>query len=350
MPVLKRYYFNNSVLDYLIFLACALIGVLLIWLLSRFLLGRFIKRAEKTETTADNIICEIIKKRLVPIAYLIVLFFSTKLLVFTPRVYNAINTVFLALIVIMGALFVSSLLVFLFSKYWKNKNAGESNEMALRLLTFVIKLAVWIVALFLFLDNLGIKINSLIAGLGIGGIAIAFAAQAILADIFCFFSIFFDRPFEIGDYIVFGEFSGTVEHIGVKTTRLRTLSGEQLICSNTDLTSSRIRNYKTMRQRRIVFTLQVTHDTDHDRLREIPGMVKEIIEETPDTSFSRAHFAEFGEYSLDYTIVYYVLSGDYAKYMDVHQDILFKIKDAFDKSGIRFAYPTRTLHMGNPKS
>lgn len=350
MSFLNQYYFNNTVLDYLIFLACTLVGLLLVWILSRFLLGRLIKRAEKTKSTVDDVITGMIKKRLVPLAYLVVLFLSIQILVFTPQISIAINAVFLALIIIMGAMFASSLLVFLFSKYWKNRNTGESNEMALRLLAYVIKAAVWIVALFLFLDNLGIKINSLIAGLGIGGIALAFAAQSVLADIFCFFSIFFDRPFEIGDYIEIDEHMGTVEHIGIKTTRLRSLSGEQLVFSNTDLTNSRIKNYKTMRKRRISFTLQVRYDTAHDSLREIPGMVKEIIDGTPCASFDRAHFSEFGDFSLDYTVVYYVLSGDYKEYMDVHQDILLKINDAFKKSNIKFAYLTSTVYFGNPQS
>jgi small-conductance mechanosensitive channel len=157
------------------------------------------------------------------------------------------------------------------------------------------KTVVWGLALnSIVYDNIGVKITSLVTGLGIGGVAIAFAAQSALADVFCFFTIFFDKPFEIGDFIIAGDNMGTVEHIGVKTTRLRALGGEQLIASNADLTGSRIRNYKTLQQRRVSFTLGVPYDTPSESLKQIPALIREVVESTEDTSFSRAHFASFG--------------------------------------------------------
>ena len=244
-------------------------------------------------------------------------------------------------------MFISSVSIFLSSKYLESKINDASNKLALKWMTGIVKTVIWGVALLLFLDNVGVKINSLITGIGIGGIAIAFAAQAILTDVFCFFTIFFDRPFEIGDFIITGEQMGTVEHIGVKTTRLRALSGEQLVFSNTDLTSSRISNYKTMEQRRVLFTIGVTYETAYDKLKEIPELIKSIVSNVPDTTFGRAHFFSYGAYSLNFEIAYYILSGDYDKYMDINQEINFRIKEEFDKRRIEFAFPTQTLQLSS---
>jgi small-conductance mechanosensitive channel len=202
-----------------------------------------------------------------------------------------------------------------------------------------------VLGLVFLLDNLGFEISAVIAGLGIGGIAIALAAQAILGDLFSYFVIFFDRPFEIGDFIVIGDKKGNVEYIGIKTTRLRSLSGEQLVFSNTDLTNSRIQNFRRMERRRVVFKLGVVYETPGNQLAEIPVIVKEIIDEQPDVTFDRGHFASYGDFSLNFEFVYYVMSSDYNKYMDTQQAINLKIYQEFEKRGIVFAYPTQTLYL-----
>ena len=244
--------------------------------------------------------------------------------------------------VVMGAMFLASLATLFFTKLGKGK---DSASLAIKWLIRLSKIVIWGIALILFLDNVGVKITSLVTGLGIGGVALAFAAQSALADIFCFFTIFFDKPFEIGDFIIAGEHMGNVEHIGVKTTRLRAIGGEQLIVSNADLTGSRIRNYKTMQQRRMSFTLAVTYDTPSEKLKAIPPMIQQIVEETEDTTFSRAHFASFGTYSLNFEIVYFVLSADYDRYMEINQRINLAIKDGFEQLGVSFALPTSMVQM-----
>ena len=196
-----------------------------------------------------------------------------------------------------------------------------------------------------FLDNMGFEISAVIAGLGIGGIAVALAAQTILKDLFSYFSILFDRPFEIGDFIIIGEYLGTIEHIGIKTTRIRSLGGEQVILSNTDLTSSRVRNYKRMDKRRVLFKLGVTYQTSLEQLKAIPGIIKNAIENVEDTIFDRAHFFSYGDFSLVFEVVYYVKSRDYNKYMDIQQEINFAINEEFKNRDIEFAYPTQTLYL-----
>jgi small-conductance mechanosensitive channel len=192
---------------------------------------------------------------------------------------------------------------------------------------------------------MGIDITALVAGLGVGGIAVALAAQNILGDLFASWSIVLDKPFLVGDFIIIDGYSGTVEHIGLKTTRLRSLTGEQLIFSNSDLLKCRIRNYKRMQERRIVFSFGVLYETPLEKLKEIPGIVKDIITSIENTRFDRAHFASYGNYSLNFEVVYYVLSSDYTVYMDIQQKINLALFEEFQKKDIVFAYPTQTIYV-----
>jgi small-conductance mechanosensitive channel len=200
--------------------------------------------------------------------------------------------------------------------------------------------------LFLFtLSNLGIKITTIIAGLGVGGIAVALALQKILGDLFSSLSIVLDKPFVIGDFIVIDQYLGEVEKIGLKTTRIRSLSGEQIIFSNSDLLGARIRNYKRMRERRIPFTLHLLLQTPTEKLKSAVSIIKAVIMTKKRVRFERCHFMKIGQNSIEVETVYWVLSDDYDLYMDIQQDILFDIKMAFESEGISFAYPTQTVHV-----
>jgi small-conductance mechanosensitive channel len=185
----------------------------------------------------------------------------------------------------------------------------------------------------------------MIAGLGVGGIAVALAAQNILGDLFASLSIILDKPFVVGDFLIIGDFLGSVEKVGVKTTRLRSLSGEQLIFSNNDLLGSRIRNYGRMFERRVIFSIGVTYQTPADKLRAIPDMLREAVESQQPVRFDRAHFQKYGDFALIFEIVYYVLSADYKQYMDIQQAINLQINEDFEEHGIEFAYPTQTLYV-----
>ena len=347
---LNRVVYNNTILDYLIFLGVLVGSLIVIRIVGYFVFKHVAKLTKKTATTIDDELCKNIKKYVMPAVYFAALYFTSKMLEIGDELSKIINGSILAVITIMAALFASSVFVMLFNKYWEGKRTNANKELAIKTLSGLLKVTIWVIAVILFLDNIGIRITSLIAGVGIGGIAIAFAAQSILGDIFCFFTIFFDRPFEIGDFIVSGDKMGTVEYIGLKTTRLRALDGEQLIFSNTDLTGSRIQNYKRMEQRRVLFTLGVTYDTTHDKLREIPSVIKSIVDEAPNTTFGRAHFAAYGDFSLNFEIVYYILSADYDEYMDIHQEVNLKIKEEFDKRQIEFAFPTQTIYTASAES
>ena len=342
---LNQMYFNNTILDYLIFAITLISSCVAIRITEYFIFKRLNVWAKKDNTPIDYFLVRGFRQYILPITYLAVINLTAKILKLSPYITKIIDTVIMAVITVIGAIFASSVAVFIFNKYWENKTKDANNELALNWIGGIAKVVIWVIALLLFLDNIGFKVTSLVAGLGIGGLALAFASQAILADIFCFFSIFFDKPFELGDFIVSGDQMGTVEHIGMKTTRLRALSGEQIIFSNTDLTSSRIQNYKTMEQRRVLFTIGVTYDTKYEILKEIPNLIQNIVDNVPGTTFGRTHFYAYGTYGLNFEIAYYVLTSDYDKYMDINQEINLLIKEEFDKRGIQFALPTQTLHL-----
>ncbi len=230
----------------------------------------------------------------------------------------------------------------------REKEGEEIDTSVLELLSKLLKGAVWGIAIILLLSNLGYDISALIAGLGIGGIAIAFALQNVLVDIFASFSIHFDKPFKVGDYIVLGADSGIVQKVGMKSTRIRTLQGQELVVSNKELTETRIHNYKKMEKRRIVFGFGVTYETHTEKLKKIPGMIREIIARVEGVKLDRVHFKEFADFSLNFEVVYYLDSRDYGKYMDAQQEINFAIREKFEEEDIEMAYPTQKVYYHGP--
>ncbi|MBU1248857.1 MAG: mechanosensitive ion channel family protein [Proteobacteria bacterium] len=227
------------------------------------------------------------------------------------------------------------------------RKGSSLNEHKGRVLLPVVQGLTWLVAVAFLLDNYGVKIGTILAGMGVAGIAIGFAAQAVLGDLFSYFAILFDHPFRIGDFITIGEVRGHIEHIGLKTSRIRSLDGEQIVMSNTDLTSSRVKNFRRMTRRRGLFSFGVLYSTPHAQLTAIPVWVKEIIDAIPLTTFDRAHFCSFGESSLDFEVVYFVESPEINDFKDSQQRINLALVARFEQEGVGFAFPTRTLHMHN---
>ncbi|MEL7535815.1 MAG: mechanosensitive ion channel family protein [Pseudomonadota bacterium] len=216
---------------------------------------------------------------------------------------------------------------------------------AMDLLSLILRVAIWSVVFLLILSNLGVNITALVAGLGVGGIAIALAAQNILGDLFASLSIILDKPFVVGDFLAVDSYLGSVERVGIKTTRLRSLSGEQLVFSNNDLLGSRVRNYGRLHERRIVFSIGVTYETTPAKLKAIPTILREAVEAEQDVRFDRAHFKSYGDFALIFEIVYYVLVADYNRYMDIQQSINFALFERLAEEGVAFAYPTQTVYV-----
>lgn len=225
------------------------------------------------------------------------------------------------------------------------KNGGSYNPVITTIISIMVLIVVWSVMLLSILANLGVDITALVASLGVGGIAVALAVQTVLGDVFASLSIGVDKPFEIGDFVVFGEVAGSIEHIGLKTTRIRSLSGEQVVCANADLLRQVVHNYKRMDTRRIVFKFGISYDTPSDKVRQVAERVGEIIRATPKTRFDRAHFLGFDESQLTFEVVYIVLSSDYNQYMDIQQEINLQLLDALRELEVRFALPRRDLRL-----
>jgi len=221
--------------------------------------------------------------------------------------------------------------------------AEAMTAMAAPVLGLMARTALWSLVLLLVLDSFGVNLSTLVAGVGVGGVAVALAVQNILGDIFASLSIALDKPFALGDFIIVDEVLGTVDRIGLKSTRIQSLSGEQIILANADLLKSRIRNFKRMRERRVLFTFAVTYQTAADALAALPGRLRDIIQAQPRTRFDRAHLREFGDSGLIFEVVYYVLDVDYNVYMDTQQAINLALLEALRAQGVGFAHPVRVM-------
>lgn len=344
---IKKVFLNNSLANYLISLAIFLFGIIFFKILSRFLYIRFQKFTQKTKNLFDDFLIRVLYKNFMPLVYFGILYFSLVRLNLSVKVYKGLKILGLILFVTYGINFITSLVNFLLERYF-----SKTEEEALKAKSFngvivVLRFILWSISIIFLLDNFGFKIGSVLAGLGIGGVAIALAAQSLLGDLFSYFAILFDKPFNIGDFIIIDNFQGTIEHVGIKTTRIRSLSGEQVILSNSDLTGSRLKNYKRMDKRRVLFRIGVTYDTSASQLEKIPGIIRDIINSVEKTKFDRAHFYEYGDFSLNFEIVYYVLENDYNIYMDIQQKINLALFKKFAEEKIEFAFPTQTLYMQN---
>ena len=348
--ILKQVYFGNSVEAYATALITFVVGLLIVYVFKNIVLSRLEKWANKTETNLDDLLVKGIEKSIVPLLYFGAFYIAFQTLSLSVKVEKALRIISVILLTFYFLRSLTTVLNHAFKSYLRRKKHGEERIKQMHGITTLLNILIWSLGLIFLLDNLGFKVSTVITGLGVGGVALALAAQAVLGDLFSYFVIFFDRPFEVGDFLIIGDKMGSVENVGIKTTRIRALGGEQLVFHNTDLTNSRIHNYKKMEQRRVVFQIGVTYQTLADQLEEIPKIVKKIIEDQEDAKFDRGHFASFGDFSLNFEFVYYVIGADYTHYMDIQQAINLSIYRAFEEKGIEFAYPTQTLFMNMMKN
>ena len=351
MSFLGKIFFGNTLQTWLIGLGIVFVTFLTLILIQKIMLRRLSGKAERTETQIDDLLRAVLSTTKHFFLFFVSVYIGSNFLVMPSNIIKAWNNIFFIVVIIQIAFWVGSGIDFVISVNVKKRMADNAaSTTTISVLGFISKLLLWSIALLLVLDNLGINITSLVAGLGIGGIAVALAVQNILGDLFASLSIVIDKPFVIGDFIVVDQLKGTVEHIGLKTTRLRSLGGEQLIFSNNDLLKSRIQNYKRMVERRILFGFGVTYRTPPEKLPLINDIVREIILKQEQVRFDRVHFKEYGESALNFEVVYFVKNQDYNLYMDIQQAINLEIFRRFQEAGIEFAYPTRTLfvqHEGN---
>jgi small-conductance mechanosensitive channel len=338
---------GNTVEAYAVAAALFLGAVLALPILKTLVVGRLQRLAARTVTDLDDFMVGLLQHHIGPTVYILAgLYLVAESLALPDGIEQLVHGVLVVVVTVKAVQLLHESVAFFLVRWAKRTAADDPTTRAVMTnVGKVIQVGLWLGGAIFVLDNLGVNVTSVVAGLGIGGVAVALAAQAMLGDAFSSLAIFLDKPFKVGDFIIVGDLLGTVEHIGVKTTRIRSLHGEQLIFPNSDLTSSRVRNYKRMDTRRIAFHIGVTYQTTTEQVRAIPGMLRAVVEAQEHAKFDRAHFQAFGDFALTFEIVYYVLSPDYNVYMDVQQVINVGIKEAFDQAGIEFAYPTQVLYL-----
>jgi small-conductance mechanosensitive channel len=345
-PWLRYEFYDNPVSQWIIAGVVWLAALLVVKLVNAVIRSRARSVADRIKAAWAEATADLLAGTRFWFLLLLALYLGTLVLVLPERVRTIAQSVVVIALVVQGAIWGSVLIAFWLNRFAKTRlETDAASVTTMTALGFIGRLALWIFAGLLILDNLGIEVTALIAGLGIGGIAVALAAQNVLGDLFASLAIVLDKPFVLGDFIIVGEFMGTVEKIGIKTTRIRSLSGEQVIFSNSDLLKSRVRNFKRMYQRRIVFSVGVTYQTPYDKVAAIPQMIEQAVKEQEQTRFDRSHFQTYGDSALVFETVYYVLVADYNTYMNIQQAINLAIFKRFSEEGIEFAYPTQTLYV-----
>ena len=319
--------------------------VLLLWVFKIYGLWVLSRIAAKTPTELDGLLINALKSVKWPFYVLLALFIALSTLAL-PEQLSFVVTAGLYVVILYYVLKMVSVVIDVIAlKYVKKREQADEGTSVILVLSRIAKASAFLLALLLLLQNIGVEITPLLAGVGIGGLAIAFALQNIFEDLFASFSIYFDKPFKKGDFLVIGDDMGVVEYIGMKSTRLRTLQGQELIVSNRDLTNTRINNYKRMERRRIVFGFGLEYGTPVAGLKRANELVKQVFSEVEDADLDRSHFKEFADSSLDFEVVYYLNTSDYTAYMDTQQQINLRIKELFDQEGLSMAFPTQTVHI-----
>lgn len=337
---------QEGLVSWVLALAVAAVTYLVFVLVRRLMVGRLKDEDQAMETGWREGLRDALVKTS-PLFLLVVAIYAGAFVARVPDgAQRVVESALVVALFLQGALWASHIVVGWIAWYAAQK-AAESTAIAnaLSIIQLLGRVAVWSIALLLILNNLGFDVTALVAGLGIGGIAIALAAQNILGDLFASLAIVLDRPFVVGDFIVFGDCLGTVERVGIKTTRIRSLSGEELVCSNADLLATRLRNYKRMAERRVVFSIGITYDTPADKVEKLPGILREIVDAQTMVRFDRAHFQKYGDFALLFEVVYWMLDPDFNRFMDTQQAINFAIYRRLQSAGIEFAYPTQTIHL-----
>lgn len=346
MEFLDWVYYGNTVRAWVVAILMAAAVAVALRLVRSVLQKQLARLSVRTTTGVDNVLQAVVEATRGWFVLIVAIWVATATLRLRPGIATAIGMlVLLATLVQIGLWGTAAIRTYVGLQAVRRVEVDAASVTTIKAIGFLLSVGLWLILFLVALDTNGIDVTALVAGLGVGGIAVALAVQNVLGDLFASLSIVLDKPFVYGDFIVVDTMSGTVEHVGLKTTRVRSLSGEQLVFSNSDLLSSRIRNYKRMTERRIAFTLGVIYQTPRATIERIPELLREAVEAQPDTRVDRAHLKGFGASSIDFEVVYYVLSAEYGTYMDRQQAINLEILRVFEESGIEFAYPTQTVFV-----
>jgi len=338
---------HGATLTQWLFAAVVFLGVyVLLAVTRRVMVRRLGALAARTTTQLDDLVVEIVRRTRPYFLLLIGAHVAARIVPPSGEFAVAFRALSVVLVLLQAGVWGNGLIGFGADHYVRQR-AGDDIGMraTIQALGYGARFALWALLVVTALQNFGVDVTALLTGLGIGGVAIALAVQNILGDLFAALAIVLDKPFVVGDFITVDTISGTVEHVGLKTTRIRSLSGEQVIIANNDLLRSKIRNYKRMEHRRVLFNIDVTYDTSADAVARIPRIVREVIEARPKTKFDRCHFLTFAESSLRLETVYFVLDADYGVFADTQHAINLDIMRQFSAEHIEFAFPSRTVFL-----
>lgn len=333
-------FWGNSGIDYFNALIISLLLFGIIKLVKGILLLKFAIWSSKTPTKIDDRIVKILQGfSNFSLTWLSLFIVARFFLNTSEEILKVIEGVLIVLVIYESVKLISKVVTYTFEEKLKG------DPTTLNAILIILKIVLWTIGTLLVLSNLGFNVTTLAASLGVGGIAVALAAQTVLGDMFASFSIFFDKPFRIGDFILVGTDQGTVKKIGLKTTRIETIQGEELIISNSELTTARVQNFKRMKQRRVDFSLGLVYGTPVKKIQEAKDIIKNIIDIDERTEFMRAHFVAFGDFSLKIDVTYKIHNNDIVEYLDTQDAINLQIAEAFEKAKIEMAFPTQTLHI-----
>lgn len=344
---LSKVYLGNSVESWLFGGAAFLVTFTVLPLLRRLVMSQRRRIQSLEPPMGVEIALLVIARTRQWFLWIVAVYAAQRFLSLSPAAERISTTVIVLAFWMQVALWGVAIANFAFERQRQRALASGDQSMqgSLGILNFIARVGIFAIAALLALDNLGVNITALVAGLGIGGIAIALAVQTVLGDLLASLSITLDKPFVVGDWLRIDDVEGTVEHIGVKSTRLRSLSGEQVIIANADLLKSRLRNLGRMPERRALFTLGVVYETPREKLAAIPRIVEEAVCSVPNTRFVFCSFRNFGDFALQFDVAYYVNIASGAKFFDTVSAVNYRIHAAFADNGVQFAYPTQTLHL-----
>jgi small-conductance mechanosensitive channel len=345
--ILDRQFLGNPLREHLMTLLGILIGLALVRIFQVFAIRRLRRIFSRTATTWDDLFLEALEKNVVPAFYVVIIYLGLRDLPWRKSLHDGLRTLATVLITILAVRVVLAVVNHSIQSYWRRHASDRTlaREKNLNGIITMAKMLVWALGFLLLLDNLGIKISAFMAGLGITGIAVALAAQAILGDLFSYFVIFFDQPFEVGHVIKVGDLQGEVEHIGLKTTRLRSGDGEQIIMSNKSLTDAKVQNFKRMHRRRVVYQLDLDPSAPLGALRGLPERMRALYAGFPDVTFERCHLVRFAEGSPRFEIAYVVETPDFNRHLEVMHEANLGLHGELAGSGLRFAIPARTIRI-----
>src|ERR1700723_1264818 len=345
IDAVQRLLLSNSISDWLIAGIVAVAVWSGLWILRQLIASRYKKYSVAQHRLPLRLIAYLAGNTRQFLFFAVALYAAQDSLPLPDRIQYIVSRFVLILFLLQAGLWAGRSVRFYLETKELERGADQVFAGSLDIINFVARMLIWSLLVLVALDNLGVNITALLAGLGVGGVAVALALQNVLGDLFASLSIALDKPFVIGDNLTIDTFIGKVEHIGIKTTRLRSVSGEQIILSNADILKSRVRNFGRLSQQRILATIRLDFDTPTDKLKALPQVLENVVREHPQARFERCHLIPLGESSFQFELSYFVQQPAANPMLDLQQAVNFRIIDELRRLGVEFAYPAQLVFL-----